>query len=294
MRNRFFIFLVIYSLLASCKLKKHYKGEKIAFLKSESIDERQNEEDSVYGKILSKQKDIIIKKPERIDIDSLDILPVYKVSKNSYGIIRTIDDAKYGELISGVLDSTLNLYYSKNFSTSYLKVVDTTGNLGLFENKIINTALSSEIDKEYIVYTSEGNFKSKIKDVLLYPNECRTSFILLRFNKKLDKNKLPLFASKNSKNMIFDNFSKQESVYNLTVDSIGKDYPDDEHISIYAMFNEIYLGYRDDIEFNNEKHENYYKNLNIYFPNRVYLKFKNSKIQKLEKIELDLFGVPCD
>lgn len=233
----------------------------------------------------------------QIDKEFGSIFSVFKVSPKSFGIFIELEFNQKNELnklYSKMGESLLNLAIDKKFDKSNLILMDSSGYQSLYSNPKITNSLSKYINKNFNLYCTKGITKSKIKDITFHLSDCQTNYVILRFHPISDTLGYPVFAMEKKIDLKYGKFEELKTKYNSVENKEDKDYPDNKHVTLFARKDNYYFGYRDDFKRYENKNDDYYENLKVYFPYRVVLKSNKTSLNKIFYNEMDLFGVPCD
>ena len=117
-----------------------------------------------------------------------DYFPVYTFSEKTEGLTVRITYTHPTE--NSIVESAFNeLSHTDSLEVSILpKVkscipVDTNGVFKFYRNLKLEKTLLDGIDKSFFVYCTKGKVERSINDVVFSLDECRSNFIVFRFNK---------------------------------------------------------------------------------------------------------------
>ncbi len=172
------------------------------------------------------------------------------------------------------------------------KIYDTLGAYRLIKSDKLETEIKKYFNKEFYIYGTQGNAKTKIKDIVFGLDDCRTNiFAFCIDNSNIKSIGHPIFCSDKLIDIKYLNdYSNIERNIENYLSKIPSDYNDSIKVKVLGNVDNFYFTYNDDFLWGQNPNKTKCK-----FPTRsIYIIGKKNNISRFWTEGLDLFGIPCD
>jgi hypothetical protein len=210
--------------------------------------------------------------------------PVFELSPKTTAFVIDLDSLPGQVPQPGSMDTILEML--KNH-----KLFDTLGAYKLLENDRLEAKIKKYFNREYYVYGTRGNVKTKIKDIVFGLDECRTNFCAFCIdNSAIASIGHPIFCSEKLVNLRYSNdYGNIENKIDSFLSKTPGDYSDSISIKVFGNVDNFYFTYNDDFLWGPKPTETKCK-----FPARGIYRVEGNSITRFWAEGLDLFGIPCD
>jgi hypothetical protein len=210
--------------------------------------------------------------------------PVFELSPKTTAFVIDLDNLPSQVSQLGSMDTVLEMLKNQ-------KLYDTLGAYKLVKNDRLETKIKKYFNREYYIYGTRGNVKTKIKDIVFGLDECRTNFCAFCIdNSDITSIGHPMFCSEKLVDLHYsNNYRNIEKNIDSFLAKTPGDYSDSTPTKVFGNVDNFYFTYSDDFLWGPKPTESKCK-----FPARGIYRIEGNSISRFWEEDLDLFGIPCD